>query len=227
MAWRVGLALLVLMFRICWVEAQISAAATGSITGTVIDPQGAVISGAQIEAKNESTKAPYATKTDNTGFYRLSGLTSRDYSVRFISQGFKTENKTVVVTSATDTRLDVKLAVGELWSGPVVSTPQVPVIVVESEPLPTVALIGGIAGKVVGRRGRAIAGVRITVTSTAGDISETVTDNSGDYSLSNLPAGTYSVRLEAQGFQPETKTGVEVVLSTVTRLHSKLKNAVE
>jgi hypothetical protein len=229
-AWRAVLALLVLMFSMCWVEAQVAAdTASGSVAGTVIDPQGAVIHGAQVEATNDLTKAQYKTKTDNTGFYRVSGLASGNYSVRFVSQGFKTETKSVAVSPSTDTLLDVKLAVGEWFGGsyPVVNIPLVPVITAGSEPLPPVPLVGGIAGKVVDRRGRAIPGVRITVTSAAGDTSETATDSNGDYSLSNLPAGTYSVRLEAKRFQPETKTGVQVILSQLTRLHSKLKNTVE
>jgi uncharacterized surface anchored protein len=225
LVYRTGLTLLFSMLGIFTAEAQVSSAAgSGSITGTVIDPQGAVIQGAKVEVTNELTKAPYTTKTDNTGFYRFSRLASGDYRVRFISQGFKTETKTVAVAPSTDTRLDVKLAVGEwMSSGPVVTVAEVPVIALDSEPLPTVPLVGGIAGKVVNRKGRAISGVRISVINAAGDILETITDNDGIYHLSSLAAGSYSVRLEAKGSQRETKIGVQVTPSQLTFLHSELK----
>src|SRR5215470_20385626 len=43
----------------------------GSISGTVTDPQGAVVSNAQVKATNLSTAAELTTTTDNAGAFRF------------------------------------------------------------------------------------------------------------------------------------------------------------
>src|SRR6266849_6516976 len=46
----------------------------GSISGTVVDPQGAVVSGAQVKAKNIETGAVLTTTSDGSGLFRLNLL---------------------------------------------------------------------------------------------------------------------------------------------------------
>jgi Carboxypeptidase regulatory-like domain len=45
----------------------------GTITGTVLDPAGAVIAGAMIQAKNQATGAVYSAATSDTGNYSGAG----------------------------------------------------------------------------------------------------------------------------------------------------------
>ena len=87
----------------------------GSISGSVTDPQGAVVSGAQVKAKNVETGIVFPTTTDGAGFYRLNLLPIGTYTVEITSQGFKTITQSnVQVGAGRDTGLgSTHLSVGE------------------------------------------------------------------------------------------------------------------
>jgi len=87
----------------------------GSISGSVTDPQGAVVSGAQVKAKNVETGIVFPTTTDGAGFYRLNLLPIGTYTVEITSQGFKTITQSnVQVGAGRDTGLgSIHLSVGE------------------------------------------------------------------------------------------------------------------
>ena len=60
---------------------------------------------------------------------------------------------------------------------------------------------GGIAGTVQDKTGAVVPNAKISLTGTdTGLKRETVSTNAGDYSLQDLPLGTYSIVVEAQGF---------------------------
>ncbi len=85
----------------------------GTITGTVTDPQGAVVPNAPIEIKNTDTGEVYKTGTSATGNFTQPVPVGK-YSLTVTVMGFKKyvrQNMEVVV--ATDTRQDVKLEVGQ------------------------------------------------------------------------------------------------------------------
>ncbi len=87
----------------------------GSISGSVIDPQGAVVSGATVKAKNVGTGTVSTTTTDSAGLYRLNLLPVGTYTVEITAQGFKTTTQSnVQVGAGRDTGLgSIKVAVGE------------------------------------------------------------------------------------------------------------------
>jgi hypothetical protein len=87
----------------------------GSISGTVVDPQGAVVANAQVTAKNVDTGIVSTTTTDNSGLYRLNLLPSGTYNVSISGKGFKTtESKGVAVSAGADSGMGtVRLSVGE------------------------------------------------------------------------------------------------------------------
>jgi outer membrane receptor protein involved in Fe transport len=63
----------------------------GAIRGTVTDPQGAVVAGADIVVKNQSTGFIVRMKTDSSGTYAATGLPlTGTYVVEVSSAGFKT-----------------------------------------------------------------------------------------------------------------------------------------
>src|SRR5277367_3534768 len=64
--------------------AQVSA----SLSGTVTDQSGAIISGAAITARNVDTEASRETITDNAGHYQLFSLPLGQYEVRAKKTGF-------------------------------------------------------------------------------------------------------------------------------------------
>lgn len=87
----------------------------GSISGTVTDPQGAVVPGAQVVARNIETGAVFNTTSDGSGLFRLSLIPVGTYELRISATGFKTaENKTISVGAGTDTGVgSVALPLGE------------------------------------------------------------------------------------------------------------------
>jgi len=84
----------------------------GTITGAISDPSAAVIAGAKIEAKNESTGDVRTAETNAEGFFRLVNLDPGKYDVTAIAQGFdKAERKDVALLAREEVRVDLQLPV--------------------------------------------------------------------------------------------------------------------
>jgi hypothetical protein len=64
-------------------------AGTGTITGTVSDPAGAVVANAPVEVRNTDTNLPYPTVTTAAGVYTVTRLPPGPYSVTVTAPGFK------------------------------------------------------------------------------------------------------------------------------------------
>jgi hypothetical protein len=75
------------LFACCsQVNAQID---TGSITGTVKDPSGAIVVGAQCTVTNTATAIAHQEKTTSGGAYVFDGLPAGNYNLKVVAQGFK------------------------------------------------------------------------------------------------------------------------------------------
>jgi len=61
----------------------------GSISGTVLDPQGAVVPGADVTVTNMQTNVEHQTVTNSTGFFEVALLNPGIYSVSVQAAGFK------------------------------------------------------------------------------------------------------------------------------------------
>jgi len=86
----------------------------GTITGTIADPAGAVVSSAKIEAKNVATSAVYEVASTDTGNYTVSQLPIGDYDLTVTVPGFKSYSHTKFHLAAGQTmREDVRLDVGQ------------------------------------------------------------------------------------------------------------------
>jgi hypothetical protein len=73
-------------------------AQTGLITGTVVDPSGAAIPGAQIQIINQATGDTTRNATaDNSGIFRALNLPPATYQIRVSAPGMKELNRTGVV----------------------------------------------------------------------------------------------------------------------------------
>src|ERR1700759_3996094 len=93
-----------------WALGQVG---NGTITGTVLDPAGAVVAGAKVEAKNTATGVVYPAASTNTGNYTIPDLPVGVYAVTVTVQGFKTYTHTNLAVAATQVlREDVPLQVG-------------------------------------------------------------------------------------------------------------------
>jgi hypothetical protein len=62
----------------------------GAITGTILDPSGAPIAGAQVSATHKATNTRFDTETTSTGVYRLVGLPIGFYDLTVRAPGFQT-----------------------------------------------------------------------------------------------------------------------------------------
>ncbi|HEY2390528.1 MAG TPA: TonB-dependent receptor [Candidatus Angelobacter sp.] len=98
-----------------WGIPSVGQVGKGSISGSVVDPQGAVVSGAQVKAKSVETGVVFSTSTDGAGVYRLNLLPIGTYNVQVTAQGFKTtEASGVVVGAGRDSGLgSMHMSVGE------------------------------------------------------------------------------------------------------------------
>src|SRR6266404_532776 len=81
---------------------------TGAITGTVTDPNGAVVAGAIVTAKNLRTSIEYTAKSSDAGAYFIKNLLAGSYEVTFDASGFKRAVITnVFVRSSSITQVNV------------------------------------------------------------------------------------------------------------------------
>ena len=86
---------------------------TGKVTGTVTDPSGAVVSGAEVTARNIGTNASRTVKAAGNGTYDFEGLQAAQYEVSVTASGFQTYTQQVEVTVGGHPTVDVKLNVGQ------------------------------------------------------------------------------------------------------------------
>jgi len=87
---------------------------TGSISGIVTDPSGAVVVGADIVAINTLTNVRAELKTDSRGFYNFPTLPIGTYGVEVSAAGFKTYRQSGLVIDANSAlRVDVSLQIGQ------------------------------------------------------------------------------------------------------------------
>jgi hypothetical protein len=85
----------------------------GTITGTVLDPAGAVVPNATIEAKNAATSETYNAGSTGTGNYTLASLPAGTYELTVNATGFKKYVRPGVTVQVAETsRVDATLEVG-------------------------------------------------------------------------------------------------------------------
>ena len=83
---------------------------------------------------------------------------------------------------------------------------------------------GAVTGIVLDTSGSLIPKAKIILTNAAtGFQSETVTTDTGNYTLAALPAGAYSMRVEAPGFSRYEQTNIMVQVAVTTRVEVTLK----
>ena len=83
---------------------------------------------------------------------------------------------------------------------------------------------GSITGTVVDPAKAVIQGATVTATNKAtGSEHKTVTTETGNYSISSLPAGIYEVSIEAPGFKRLVASDVQVQIANTTRLDGALE----
>src|SRR5205085_3830226 len=88
---------------------------TATIVGTVTDPGGAVVPGAQVTARNADTGLTRTVSSNDEGSYRIEFLPVGKYSVEVALAGFKKALVSDIVLQVNDTaRVDISLTVGQV-----------------------------------------------------------------------------------------------------------------
>lgn len=109
---RIVLGLSFAVLLLCW---PVAAQTTSNIEGTVKDPNGAVIAGAQVKAASASLAVERTTTSDQNGFYRLAALQAGTYAVTVSARAFANSSfPSVELTVNRTVTLDVQLEVGKV-----------------------------------------------------------------------------------------------------------------
>lgn len=87
---------------------------TGSIVGTVTDPQGAVVPSAKVVITDQATAHAITIQTTSAGTYASGSLAPSQYVVRIEAQGFKTVQETIVVQVGVTSSGNFKLQLGQV-----------------------------------------------------------------------------------------------------------------
>jgi hypothetical protein len=91
------------------------AGVTGSISGTVTDPTGAIIPGVSVVALNTDTGIQTTTQTNAAGFYNFPALPTGHYEIRITETGFEEYRQTgLVIDVNTALRIDATMKVGSV-----------------------------------------------------------------------------------------------------------------
>jgi hypothetical protein len=94
-------------------EAVAQAPGTGAISGTVLDPSGAVVPNAQVSVVNESTGFSRALATASDGLFRATLMPPGSYSIEIRAQGFGTQTlQSVRVFASEITTVEIRLKLG-------------------------------------------------------------------------------------------------------------------
>ena len=88
-------------------------AGSSTISGTVTDPSGAPIAGAQVVVTQDATAVARATTTNENGAYTVSSLQPASYSIRIESAGFKVLTEHVTLLADQVRALDERLEIGQ------------------------------------------------------------------------------------------------------------------
>jgi hypothetical protein len=91
-------------------------------------------------------------------------------------------------------------------------------------PVAAQAVNATLLGTVSDSSGAAVANAKVTITETNTNISRTAqTNESGNYVFPDLPPGTYRVIAELTGFKRASRSGVDVVVNTTSRIDLDLQ----
>jgi len=151
-----------------------------TVSGRVVDTgTGAPIANALIQAFTTEGTFVTSTLTDVNGQYTLTGLPEGIFTISASATDFATQTQTVTLTPNETETVDFSL-------------------------IPNPASLSGIVTDA--QTGSSIAGalVQVFVVGTTISVKTTLTDATGQYRISSLPAGTYNILLSAKGFINQT-----------------------
>jgi len=105
---------LLLVFVVAMAQPRLSAQVRrGSLSGTIVDPTGAVIPGAKVVLTNEATGVPASTISNGSGYFYFSSVEPGSYTVSVTAQNFAGwEEKGITFEQAENRTLTATLKLG-------------------------------------------------------------------------------------------------------------------
>ncbi len=122
-----GVSLLVLFSVVSWGQLN-----TGSISGTVKDPSGAVVPNAKVTLTDLSKGLPYSSVTDASGLFTIRSLPAATYTERVEVAGFSTyERPGIILDVGGHVNADVNLSVAKAGQTVTVNESSAPMLQTE------------------------------------------------------------------------------------------------
>jgi hypothetical protein len=107
-SWLMALLIMVLSLPLAFAQTVVS----GDITGTVVDPSGAVVSGATVKATSLAEGVSQTTTTNSSGIFRFSFVKPGEYKIGIAAQGFKSVDQKITVAVGQISTVNAKLELG-------------------------------------------------------------------------------------------------------------------
>jgi hypothetical protein len=100
-------------FTVSTVVAHRTQTQNGVLSGTVKDPNGAVVTGAQVTARNDVTGEVRTVTSDGRGNFKLDKLAPGKYTLIATRNGFKNAESSVTIESGGAATVEIKLEIAE------------------------------------------------------------------------------------------------------------------
>ncbi len=102
---------LLLFSLVLLVTGALAQGASGSLTGTVTDPTGAVVPEVAVQIVNPVSGYERTTKTDATGTYHFYNIPFSPYRIVLTKSGFNTSSQSINITSGVPVTLSIQLGI--------------------------------------------------------------------------------------------------------------------
>jgi len=115
-----------------------SQATSGTLTGQVVDPTGAVIPGANVTIKDTQHGTSVSVTTNGEGLFTRTQLANSTYDVQISAEGFKpTQQNNILVDVDRETRINITMQVGQASETVDVVADQAPILVADRAEIST------------------------------------------------------------------------------------------
>src|SRR3984957_19680724 len=105
--------LLVTIMALFCAVATFSQVTGATLSGTIVDPSGSVIAGAQISVRNTATGISKDSQSDDAGYYSAPNLAPGTYEIKVSATGFNTSVSTVTLAVGAQQQFNISMKVGE------------------------------------------------------------------------------------------------------------------
>jgi len=110
---RILAPLIVIVFSLSLAVSMYSQVTGATLSGTISDPSGGVIPGAQISIRNTATGSSKDIQADSDGYYTAPNLAPGTYEVKVTAKGFNTTVSTVTLAVGAQQQLNIPMKVGK------------------------------------------------------------------------------------------------------------------